>query len=81
MAIPTCSSCGARILWATTTTGKAMPIDVVPAVDGNVRLAKGGAPSGGLLAEVLTTEQRADYRGTLYVSHFATCAHAKEHRR
>ena len=81
MASPTCSSCGARILWATTTTGKAMPIDVVPPGDGNVRLVKGGAPSGGLLAEVLTTDQREAHKGTLYVSHFVTCPQAKEHRR
>jgi len=73
--IDLCESCDAEIFWARTQSGKAMPVDVDPRPDGNVVVVdqdpltvlvlKGGEPAGGLR----------------YVSHFATCSHANQHRR
>jgi hypothetical protein len=80
--IATCSSCGARIIWATTARSKAMPVDAEPVADGNIRLddrGQGRAP----LAIVVTAGQ-ADMFGSdesRRTSHFATCPQADEHRR
>ena len=61
-----CRSCGAAIIWATTTAGKRMPLDPKP-----ISVAIGeGVTNGG------TVEIR---RG--YVSHFATCPSADQHRK
>jgi hypothetical protein len=62
----TCRSCGADIFWAETARGARMPIDA----KGEARVVLEGEPGA----------QRAVVRQT-YVSHFATCAHAAEHRK
>jgi len=68
-------------VWAETTTGKRMPVDAEPSVNGNVELIE---DAGGTTALVLRNDEveAARRRGAmLYLSHFATCPNAKRHRR
>jgi hypothetical protein len=73
MTISRCRSCNAAIIWAKTESGKTMPLDAEPA----------GRPSG-----VFRIEYRNGYAHAIsvagepvYVSHFATCPNAAQHRR
>lgn len=68
----TCKSCGATIAWATTAKGKAIPLDAEPSASGNIELRSG-------IAHYVTPDQNAVGRQR-YVSHFATCIYAKQHR-
>ncbi len=73
-----CRSCGADIYWATTEKGKSMPVNVEREMDGNISLFL-HRPTGELTAMVHKPgggpwEDR-------YVSHFATCPQAQQHRR
>ncbi len=73
----TCSTCGAKILWVrSATNGKPMPLDPEQVVGGNVSVAvmRGDALA---TAKVLWN----DPKRVAYVSHFATCPNAAEHRR
>lgn len=63
-----CRSCGAPIIWASTERGKAMPVDAQTTLDGNLVLDAG-------IARVV------GHGAGQYVSHFATCANAAQHRR
>lgn len=68
----TCSSCGAAILWVKTLPGgKAMPLDAKPEKRVVLVDAIGGLDRDGVRGRVVDT----------YVSHFATCPQAAEHRR
>jgi hypothetical protein len=86
--ISVCNSCGARIIWARTVTGKKMPIDADPV----------GAEEGGIeleidperdepvepLARVLgyvTRVAREAVGIPIYRSHFASCPNAAAHRK
>lgn len=81
-----CKSCGAEIIWAATSQGKAMPVDAEPNPDGNVLVTKRsgmvplatvmGRDKAGDMAELL-----ADDLSSAHTSHFATCPHAAAHRR
>lgn len=77
----TCRSCGSPIRWAKTPSGKRMPLDVEPSRQGNVQL---GWVGGEEIAIVLG--RQADIAGCvvggipLYLSHFATCPSAAQHR-
>lgn len=63
-----CRSCGAPIVWATTPSGKSMPLDEASET---WWLLEGGVAVG---------ESRC--RGVVvHKSHFATCPHAESHRR
>ena len=77
-----CKSCGAEIIWITTTTGKKMPVDA-----GAVQFHQD--PAG---KEIFVTNGGAVVRGTTakkgdsgtsegYNSHFATCPFADQYRR
>lgn len=66
-----CRSCQAEIRWVVTSTGKSMPIDLRPALLGNVAIRKG-------IAHIGRTFEKDEPR---YTSHFATCVFAAEHRR
>jgi hypothetical protein len=77
--VDACRSCGAPIRWVVTTSGKRMPLDPAPHVNGNVvplrdRLEKGRDPIAMVLPHP-PTDQPA------WLSHFATCANATQHRR
>jgi hypothetical protein len=62
-----CRSCGADILWIETEIGKAMPIDATP--EKRIILRPVGGTSR--VGKVVDT----------YISHFATCPEADQHRR
>lgn len=71
-----CKYCGRAIVWATTDSGKRMPVDVEPVELGNVRLVDG---PNGLIAKVTVPAMIPE--GERYRSHFATCPKAREARR
>lgn len=75
-----CRSCGAEIFWAETAGGKRMPVDADPVPDGNVIVED--RPGDGLRATVLEPGAlMLDDPGLpRYVSHFATCPNASQHR-
>jgi len=62
-----CRSCRAPIRWATTETGKNIPLDLEPVPKGNLVL------EAGVVRVVPPGEGR-------YVSHFSTCPNSKKHR-
>lgn len=65
-----CRSCKAPIVWVLTASGARMPVDAKP--EKRIVLTPDGRrPDAAPRAEVVDT----------YVSHFATCAHAAEHRK
>lgn len=76
-----CKTCHRPITWTTNVvTGKRMPVDPTPTEAGNIILLSG---NDGPESRVLTKaelEARPTSAG-LYVSHFATCASADQHRR
>jgi hypothetical protein len=74
-----CKSCSAPVIWATTTRGKAMPVDPDPVVEGNLVLEArfGDAPP---LARVLGVAKQFG-RKDLRVAHFVTCPQAGQWRR
>lgn len=67
-----CRSCKAKIRWAKTATGKAIPLDAEPVADGNMVLADGVAMVC-TNPEIMPTSPR-------YKTHFATCPNASKHR-
>ena len=69
-----CRSCDARILWAKTINGK-MPVDPKPVADGKGNIILIDLPQGGKYASVVQPGEGE------YVSHFATCPYAGQHRR
>lgn len=79
-----CRSCGERIYWARTASGKPMPVDVVragnqtPRTVGNVDLRRRTDDPSELTATVVAEASRSPQ---LWTSHFATCPHAAQHRR
>lgn len=76
----TCKSCDAQVIWAETTQGNRMPVNVAyDTTDGNLVLVHRG-PGMPPLARVLSMAQRFG-RTTLRTSHFATCQQAKRWRR
>lgn len=78
-AATSCRSCGARIWWATTTAGKAMPIDDGPADDGNLAVSRDRL--GRLTARALVLDEEPEGHEHRARSHFSTCPNADAHRR
>lgn len=70
-----CRSCSEPIAWYRTPTGKRMPLDLAPSVDGNVVVDDGVAVA--LSADALADSDPSVPR---YVSHFVTCPDAKSWR-
>jgi len=71
-----CNSCKAQIRWLITTRGLKMPVDVQPSLFGNLQIDEG-------IVSVLSDQEATIARRNgvnLYVSHFATCPNAEEHR-
>lgn len=67
----TCRSCGAPVMWATTESGKRIPLNVWPADNGNLVINHDGlavAPSKG------------PRRAARYTTHFTNCPNAGRHR-
>jgi hypothetical protein len=72
-----CSACERPIIWATTSTGKAMPVDAVPVDHGNVLLFP-SVDEGRFVALVLGRLELVHQNGReRYTSHFATCPYAE----
>ena len=78
MNLARCRSCGAPIFWCVTVNGKRIPIDRVPAPDGNVTLSR--TKTGDLLA-VVHAASFPPPGAKRWQSHFRSCRNAKEHRR
>jgi len=78
----TCRSCGAEILWVRTEKERRMPLDRQPVDDstpgGTFVLRDTGSPEGPLAISATPAQLPGE---VYYVSHFATCPHAAEHRR
>jgi hypothetical protein len=73
-----CRSCKAPIRWAQTYAGHAMPIDVDPVADGNLRLEDRGS---GLPRVVVVPPSVREPGELLFVAHFRSCWAADWHRR
>jgi hypothetical protein len=63
-----CSTCQAQIIWAKTTKGRPMPLDLAKVAGGNIDLVDG-------VAHVVKPDGSAKH-----VSHFATCPNSASHR-
>jgi hypothetical protein len=82
--VNTCESCAAPIVWAITVAGKLIPLDVEPSAGGNLRkTGKNRTTKHGSAPEVEVAPQMSLWDGgdgARYVTHFATCPNAGEHR-
>lgn len=68
-----CRSCDAEVVWATSQTGKAMPLNAKPDPFGNVKVyGRPGALSAVVVAGVELEETRR-LGVDLYMPHHATC--------
>ena len=78
--IEKCRACQAAIVWATTSTGKAMPVDAAPSPDGNVLLLP---TVDHKFVAVVVGKEEAEKSAAVerYKSHFATCPSAASFRR
>ena len=74
-----CRFCGAPVIWVQTDKGKTMPIDPDPVEHGNLRLIPVGET--GKVHYLKKGELEEDSPEPRYVSHFATCPNAKQHRK
>lgn len=74
MSAATCRSCGASIVWATTPSGKVMPLDAFCSTVGTIRLNADGS------CTVMPALARVPGE-PLHTSHFATCPDAAAHRK
>ncbi|MCI4360649.1 MAG: hypothetical protein L3J91_03015, partial [Thermoplasmata archaeon] len=80
-----CRSCKAAIRWAVSVKGKRIPLDADPLPDGNLRLYRPD-PMGHVLrlppsrAIFVPRPERVEGE-LLFVTHFATCPYAEEHRK
>lgn len=72
-----CRTCNAEIVWALTTNGRRIPLDVSPASNGNVALKPDGTCEVYSAAQLASAQPRTPLR----LSHFATCPDAHQHRR
>lgn len=77
-----CRSCGKRIRFIRMKSGKSMPVDESFV---NYKLSAGGkerivTPTGDVVACITGVDAR-EADGFGYVSHFATCPNARQHRR
>jgi len=81
--MPTCSSCGAEIIWCVTTTEKKMPVDATENPSGNVFVLRDSWGDPLAFSGLDVPECAADphARITTHTSHFATCPNASQHRR
>lgn len=82
-----CKSCPALVIWALTVNGKAMPVDAKAVANGNIELEAAGDPREPPTAHYLDKLGQREVDGKRrapmlrYVSHFATCEFAEQHRK
>ncbi|GIE75777.1 hypothetical protein Aph02nite_17270 [Actinoplanes philippinensis] len=77
--IANCRSCDAEIIWATSSGGKAMPVDAAVSEDGNVELSLQPGLFVGPVATVITGPTL--FPKPMRKAHFATCSAADKWRR
>lgn len=76
-----CRSCRAQIAWAITPNGKKLPLDPEPHDQGNLTVSlDGGVLRTGVVLRA-AREAMHEAGNQLYLSHFATCAHADQWRK
>ena len=73
MANATCSSCGRRILWAASPSGRMLPLDARPMLPYSLNSSGPNA--------VVPLAVRVALTDPVYVSHFTTCPSATQHSR
>jgi hypothetical protein len=78
--MPKCKSCGAEILWVTTSSGKKMPIDAAPRKVIVLLRGPNDRIDKRVDQETIDKEATAEVV-TAYTAHFATCPNADEHRK
>ena len=84
-----CRSCDAPILWVVTQAGRSMPLDPDPVEGGNVEMTgRYGETRQGTVVPLVVVHAGGEQlaldgvpTAPRYVSHFATCPNADEHRR
>jgi hypothetical protein len=75
-----CKSCGAAIIWATTQSGKLMPLDAAPDPKGNLAVQRYDKAIPATL--VVPRSEMTEVLGLpTHKSHFATCPNAAAHRK
>lgn len=83
--MPACRSCGAPIFWAVNDKGKREPIDADPREDGNIAIVGKEEGGGDPVVRHLKKGEGDTLPGLAlprrFVSHFATCPNASQHRR
>lgn len=79
----TCRSCGAKIIWAKMPSGKLCPFDPEPSRVGTHTITDGVAsPCAKALIMVSMADPAKEFTSPLvYLSHFATCPNAGQHRK
>lgn len=75
-----CRSCGAAIYWTKTAKGKAMPVDVKPDKQGRLVLYSTDSGIQSRHEDDAPKYAVRSCQDRRYISHFATCPDAKEHR-
>jgi hypothetical protein len=78
------ASCGAPIVWASTTAGELMPVDAAPVEGGNVELVPPVCnPQRAALPVAIVHDpaQPSLFGGDRWVAHFTTCPDADRWRR
>lgn len=77
-----CKSCGAPIIWIKTFSGKAMPVDA-GGIDffADPEGKELFVTDGGAVVHGVRAEEGAEHTHRGYISHFATCPNADQHRR
>lgn len=81
--VKACGSCAAEVIWTVTHKGRRMPVDAAPVEGGNIRL-RSEADGDRVIAEYPGKEHPGLFDEgdrARYVSHFATCPQAAQHRR
>lgn len=71
--MPMCKTCQKPIVWATTLSGQAIPLDPEPRKDGNIVLINGTAH--------YATSDALRSMSPRHVAHFVTCPNANGHRK
>lgn len=75
-----CKSCGAKVLWTITESGKRMPVDFDPHPEGDVQLTRGADEHGAPAWRSRYVRRGEPRPAVTRRSHFATCPHASRHR-
>ena len=75
-----CKSCGAAIVWVTMEgSGKAMPLDVTPSREMGTIVVSPDGKTGTVLSGLTLAAAKTEGR-LAYLSHFASCPRAAQHR-